>query len=348
MKAKRFITKYGKTMCIVLAGILILLLTSCKNGDADFDDFDYQTVYFATTQPVRTIILGDDVYPNDDDNEHQFQVYATLGGVHSNRKDRHLTIAVDNSLCDGLYFEGDTDNKVTPLPANYYELTTNDITIKKGDIIGGVTVKLTDAFFADSLATTTHYVLPLRITSADDSILSSMDHTHYAVKYINKYTGNWLSKSTSTIKYTDATQTVDTTVTDQPQHWEKATVTSQASIGYQQVRYNIANMVNTTQTVRNKTEIVPITVNTSLILTFDDSDNCTITTDSPLQTVTGSGRWTRQGAEKAWGDKDRDLLELNYDITYRNGDQTVTVHRTEQLVMRDRGVSYEEFATTAK
>lgn len=77
---------------------------SCENGDVEFPDFDYQTVYFANQTPVRTITLGDDVYPTDLDNKHMCQIYATMGGVNANKTDRKLQIAVDETLCSGKQF----------------------------------------------------------------------------------------------------------------------------------------------------------------------------------------------------------------------------------------------------
>lgn len=38
---------------------LALGFASCENGDKEFDDYDYQTVYFAQQNPIRTITLGE-------------------------------------------------------------------------------------------------------------------------------------------------------------------------------------------------------------------------------------------------------------------------------------------------
>ena len=70
--------------CMVLG----LLFAGCENGDKEFDDYEYQTISFATQTPIRTITLGEDVYPTEQDNEYRMQIIATLGGVWSNRKER--------------------------------------------------------------------------------------------------------------------------------------------------------------------------------------------------------------------------------------------------------------------
>ena len=84
--------------CMVLG----LLFAGCENGDKEFDDYEYQTISFATQTPIRTITLGEDVYPTEQDNEYRMQIIATLGGVWSNRKERTAQIVIDESLCTML------------------------------------------------------------------------------------------------------------------------------------------------------------------------------------------------------------------------------------------------------
>jgi len=90
-------------------------------------------------------------------------------------------------------------------------------------------------------------------------------------------------------------------------------------------------------------------ISANLLLTFDDSGNCTVSTDTEGCTATGSGRWTYHGSPKAWGDKDRDLIELNYTLTYsyQQSDADPVVYKkistTESLIARDRGSKFETF-----
>lgn len=313
----------------------MILLASCENGDKEFDDYDYQTVYFAQQTPIRTITLGTDVYSTELDDQHKFQVKATVGGVWKNRQNRHIKVAVDNSLCDGLQFSDGT--AVTPLPASYYSLESNDIVIKKGDVRGGVTVDLTDAFFADLKALTVHYVLPLRIVSADDSILAKKSYILYAVKYKNKYDGCWLSHGTDELTVDGTT----TTVKRDAEYVEKYDLRYLSSLSLQKVSYPVTY----TATVGGASK----TFNVNLILSFDGSDKCSISTDTPGCTVSGSGTWTEAGAKKAWGDKDRDLLQLKYDVTltFTDGGATKTLHAVsnDELIMRDRQNKLETFST---
>lgn len=314
-------------------------VTSCENGDVEFPDFDYQTVYFANQTPVRTITLGDDVYPTDLDNKHICQIYATMGGVNANKTDRKLQIAVDETLCSGKQFADGRD--ILPLPSSYYTLSGNTITISSGKIMGAVDVQLTDAFFADPLTTEVNYVLPLRIVSASDSILSGKDYTLYALKYKNKYHGCWLSMGRDVVS-TDGKE--DKLIVREPEYWEKADLVYLSTKGLQQSRYNVS--VDVTYLDNSGKEKVK-TMTCTLILTFDDADRCTITTDTKGCTASGSGQWTWQGAKKAWGDKDRDQLVLDYEVTfsYESAGQPVTTKRAtkETLVMRDRQSLFEEF-----
>lgn len=343
----------AKTCLYVFMSSIFVLLSSCENGDVEFPDFDYQTVYFARQTPIRTIVLGnDEVYPNDLDNAHKCQIYAVMGGVNENKKTRTIQIAVDNSLCDNLQYSDGRD--VKPMPAEYYELSSNTITIQPGQIMGCVDVQLTDAFFADTLnavkSTTSDseatYVIPIRMVSATDSILESKNYVLYAVNYKNKYHGCWLSQGTDVIK---APGKADSTITRQPGYWEYADLVYLTTDNLQQSRYSVSTNVEIVTNNGRRTTTNIETKTCSLILTFDSSDHCTISTDTPGCTATGSGQWTSHGAAQAWGDKDRDQLTLQYEVTftYESGGETVstTLTTNETLVMRDRQSKLQDFST---
>ena len=60
------------------------------------------------------------------------------------------------------------------MPSSYYSLPANmQIVIPSGELMGGIEVQLTDAFFSDSLSIKNTYVIPLVITSVTnaDSVL---------------------------------------------------------------------------------------------------------------------------------------------------------------------------------
>ena len=310
----------------MLAVSAALLTTSCENGDREFDDFDYQTVYFAYQNPVRTITLGeDDVYPTDLDNEHKMNVYVTLGGVWENKQDRHVKIAVDNSLVEGKTFADGTP--IVAMPENYYHLTSNEITIPSGEVMGATTVELTDAFFADAKAPEVKYVIPLKIIDASDSILESKNFTLYAVKYKNKYTGAWLSHGTDEI---DENGTKTTQVRE-PEDFRKYDIRHLATVSLNQCDYTLTDNIGSTP------------VSGTIRLTFDNADNCTLTSASENFEVTGTGKWISKGAVKAWNDKDRDLLELTYTIRYKAGTQYKQISTKESLIMQTRENKLETF-----
>lgn len=323
---------------ICLIGCLFVT-SACENSDVEFPDFEYQTVYFAKQTPIRTITLGDDEYPRDLDNAHQCQIYAVLGGMNTNKRERKIEITVDNSLCDGLAFSD--GSPVKAMPSEYYSLSSHTITIPKGEIMGPVTVQLTDAFFADPATTEVTYVIPVRMVSATDSILSGRDYTLYAVNYKNKYHSCWLSRGVDEVNVTDS---ATLTFNRMPQYWEKADLVYLTTDALQESRYQVsANLYSYDAkgklSVDNKA--------CDLILSFDDNDHVTITTDTPGCTATGSGQWTRQGEKKAWGDQDRDQLKLEYEVTYSYESDgkpvTKSVKTTETLVMRDRQSKLENF-----
>ena len=164
--------------CMVLG----LLFAGCENGDKEFDDYEYQTISFATQTPIRTITLGEDVYPTEQDNEYRMQIIATLGGVWSNRKERTAQIVIDESLCTNAYF--DNGKPILPMPKEYYTYSSEQVVFPKGDIYGRMDIQLTDAFFNDPLTPELTYVIPVRLAQASDSILAGKPKVESAEKIV--------------------------------------------------------------------------------------------------------------------------------------------------------------------
>lgn len=346
----------------MLAVTAALLTTSCENGDREFDDFDYQTVYFAYQNPVRTITLGeDDVYPTDLDNEHKMNVYVTLGGVWSNKQDRHVKIAVDNSLVEGKTF---TDGSpIVAMPENYYHLTSNEITIPSGKVMGAATVELTDAFFADAKAPSVNYVIPLKIIDASDSILESKNFTLYAVKFKNKYTGCWLSHGTDQINDNGAKKTQVRESEDFRGYDLRYLSTLSLTKCAYPVNITVERMLkkrdDNGDPIKEGGEYVyeptKVTFESYVIVNFDGSEKCIITAGPDkdvfsFTAVSGTGQWSSKAAKKAWNDKDRDQLDLEYAYTISypytedgNDIRTYSFSSKETLIMRDRQNKLETF-----
>ena len=188
---------------MLLAG---LLLTACSNGDWEDnlrDTIDQggnngkTSVYFAMQDPVQPIILGnDDESDNTDHNNHQFKLMATWGGGYSNNKDCKIRYEIDPTLLEA-------GSGMEVLPSTHYTLEDpNVLTIPAGSIMGGTTVKLTDAFFNDPKAATNHYVLPVSLKESltGDSILEDKSYQLLCVKYINQYAGLYCKTGTSVVQ----------------------------------------------------------------------------------------------------------------------------------------------------
>ena len=326
-----------------------LCLFSCENDEWDFPDFDYSTVYFSYQRPVRTLVMGEDIFDNTLDNEHKIKIYATWGGGYSNNNNVLVDFIVDESLCDDLYYL-DNEEKVLVMPSNYYSLASNQMVIPKGSVSGGVEVILEDAFFNDDLALKRNYVIPLLMTNVTnaDSILvgkkavlmpnpnvatdweiAPKNYTLYAVKYINTWGGHYLRRGEDIISESGTTET---------------------KIRHQQYVESDEVVKLNTQSL-TKTEF-PLTllddnganVEVSLILEFNDEGNCTITTDSSSITATGVGTFVKKGEKNSWGNKDRDALYLDYSVDL--GTRQYTTKDT--LVARDRGVGMETFNVIVK
>ncbi|MCH5309390.1 MAG: DUF1735 domain-containing protein [Prevotella sp.] len=315
--------------CLVGCG-LTAAFTSCENDDIQFDDFEGgTTVYFPYQYPVRTIVLGDDEYDTTLDKEHKCQIMATFGGSY-NGSNGSVQVAVDESLVNNLTFADGTPVKA--MPSSYYQLSTTNLAFN-GTFNGATTVQLTDAFFSDPEAVKNTYVIPLVMTSQSgfDKILTGelkegatgartdasvwdtapMDYILYCVKFQNKYSGYWLTHGT--------TNTADI---------EKATAVQITTRSLNSSVYSVS--------FQDGADVYAA----DLLLTFDGSENCTISSLTNGVTATGNGSWGDDSEKKAWGNKDRDGMELNYTITV-DGKQ---FSRHEKLVWQRSGVKLEEFS----
>ena len=339
----------------ILLVITTGLITSCKNFDIEFPDFDYSTGYFPYQYPVRTIILGNYIYDNSNDNNHKFVISTAMGGIYENKKDVTFSFVVDGSLCEDAFFSNmDT---IRLLPSNYYQLSSPDkIVIKKGDVNGGVEVQLTDAFFNDPLSLVRTYVLPLRLTGVTgvDSLLqgspaiagadrriagnwtiSPKDFTMFAVKFVNPYHGSYLHYGSCEVRNeagaTVGQNTYSTTYVEQNEIWSLSTV-------------SIAG-VSLTGSFKSTLE-----GSFQMRLNFASDDfmasggvNCTIVQapGSPY-TISGTGRYAVDAEE--YGGKKRDAIYLTY--TINNDAYTYTA--TDVLVFRDKGINLETYTPTIK
>lgn len=327
-----------------------VFLASCENQDWEFPDFEYQTVYFAHQYPVRTITLGDDIYDNSLDNQWKFQIMATTGGVYESGT-VGIDIEVDNNLVNGWKFENGND--FIAMPSNYYTLSSNQIVIPKGKLVGGVEVQLTQAFFNDPLAIHNNYVVPVIMTGVTnaDSILSGTpvsdnpsriepdhwavapkDYVLYAVKYINPWHGFYLRRGVDDITGKNGKDELSGTFVRHKQYVEDDEVNKLTTLALNQVEFPLVYK-----------DVDGSNINCSIILTFDDEGNCTVSSGSSDYTASGSGKFVVKGEKKSWGNQDRDALYLNYEIDH----DELHVAATDTLVMRNRGVTMELF-TPAK
>ena len=322
--------RYIKMVAALLA--LMASFTACENGDQAFDDFEGgTTAYFAYQSPVRTIVLGDDEYDTTLDKAHKLKILATFGGSYNGRN-ATVNVAVDNSLCDNLTFADGT--QVKAMPKEYYQLSTTAFNFN-GGMQGGTEVQLTDDFFKDPDAVKNTYVIPLvmqnqtgfdRIatgtlkegktgsrTNASIWETAPRDYVMYCVKYQNKYSGWWLTNHN--------------TSTDNIEKASKVQITTRT----------LNSSVYTVEFQEGSNIL-----KADLLLTFDDKENCTITSLTDGVTATGSGSWADNGIH-SWNNKDRDLMELNAEITFAGG---VKKNLNEKLVWWRSGVSKEEFSYT--
>lgn len=336
----------------------ILTVSSCKNQDWEFPDYDYKTVYFADQFPVRTITFGEDLlYDNSSDNQGKFQIMATMGGVYGNNKDVIIDIEVDNNLVNNLAYGSEVnagaDRDVLTMPSNYYTLASNKIVIPSGRTIGGVEVQLTDAYFADPLSRSVNYVIPIKMTHVvgADSILSGLrgtgitnpnpvivedwevnkapkNFTLYAVRYINTWTGNYLRRGKDEITGKNGNTDLN-----------RIQIRRSNDIETDELKALITEDRKTTQLPLTFQGLGGVNVQANLLLTFDDDDNCTVSAANGTFTASGTGKFTKKGEKNSFGNIDRDVLHLDYNINLAD----MNIASKDTLVLRDRGVTKISF-----
>ena len=89
-------------------------------------------------------------------------------------------------------------------------------------------------------------------------------------------------------------------------------------------------------------QIVPMP--SDLVLTFDESGNCTVSSKTEGVTATGTGKYVKDGEKKAWANKDRDAIYLDYQVDF--GSKQYAIKDT--LVARSREITVEQFSPTLK
>ena len=368
MKLKKYI--YG-----VAFGALSLTYSSCYNADHEFPDYEGgTTAYFAYQYPVRTLVLGNDIYDNTLDNAHKCQIWSTMGGAYEGRN-AVVDIVVDESLCDNLYFVDEGGNAaapVLPMPSSYYSLASNKISYN-GDSRGYVEVQFTDAFFNDPKAIENTYVIPLLMTGVNgiDHILTGTprqgfsptrpnseewatlpkDYVLYCVKYMNPWQGKYIRRGIDNVtergKVTQVVRHDFSLVNSDLEHLKENPVNANDEV----CGITTKNMTQAIFPVSFKTSGASLSCN--LILTFE-GNNCTISTDDENVTATGSGEFISKGTERQeykdfqWGSNNgqpvqRDILRLAYDVNFSK--KNVQVSTNDTLVVQTRESNKRVFFT---
>jgi hypothetical protein len=342
-----------KNKIFLMLTAVVVSLTSCTNQDAEFDNFEKQSVYFAYQFPVRTITLGEDIFDTTLDNQHKCKIMGTLGGVYNNDKDVTIDIAVANSLPAGFLFNAG-ENEIVAMPSNYYTLSSNQIVIPKGQITGGIEVQLSDAFFADPLSIKKTYVIPIemkKVVNADtilsgkalvpnplkplstDWSVAPKDYILYAVKYINPWEGNYLRRGKDVIVGNNGNTALNKTVVRHTTYVETDQVSKINTVSLNTIDFPVV--------VKDASGA---NINFNLMLTFDNENKCTVSGSSALFAAIGTGKFVKKGEKNSWGSKDRDALYLDYKVNF----QDFNVATKDTLVLRDRGVTAAVYSPVKK
>lgn len=351
--------KVNKYIFGVSLGVFSLMAASCYNAEHEFPDFeDGTTAYFAYQDPVRTLILGNDIYDNTLDNAHKCQIWATLGGAYHGR-DGVVDFVVDNSLCDNLFFTDEGGNPagpVLPMPAEYYKLASNQIPYYSSSR-GYVEVQFTDAFFNDPKSAENTYVIPLLMKSAKgiDHILTGQprdgltpsrtntfdwavpakDYVLYCVKYMNPWQARYIRRGVDNVtEGTDNATVVRqdfSLVNSDPGRYKENPVNANDEVCniYTKDMSTCVFPVSVKRITKDKDGKLNAAIVCNMILKFD-GNKCTLSTEDEDATVEGTGEFIVNGTSQnvykdyRWGNMngeniDRDILRLSYNVSFKKG-----------------------------
>ena len=304
---------------IGIAAMTLLMTASCESGDKEFGYDGETTVYFANAGYVRTVELGEDQEADlTDDNNHIINIKANCAGGYGNNNDVTVDYISDASLCDGYKINGAA---IQVMPSEYYHIENpNQFVIAKGQQLGGVRVKLTDAFFNDDRSYEQGYVIPVKLTGAKgvDKVLESKNTTFCLVKYVNPWTATYLRQGKDVINGKESHRAYP--------YIEKAEVIKVVTKGLYKAQMTV-----------DVKDASGIDHQVNVLMTFN-GDDCTISSGSEGVQVSGSGKFVKN--DQLLGEYKRNTLYLNYNI---KSDALGTVETTDTMVVRNRGINYLTF-----
>lgn len=334
----------------------VLALFSCENDPIVFDNYDYSTCSFPYQSPARTIILGNyEEGFNDNDNNHQFEIGVVLTGVQNNKVNRKVYFEVDTTLLSNVL-------NVKYLPTSHYSIeTSNPVIIPKGSTKGRIVVKLTDAFFNDPKSVSNfyklgalavcNYAIPMKITKVEgiDSILVGKaivanpirnvpthwkvlpkDYTLFAVKYVNKFHGNYLRRGADKLSGL-LLDTIYGTKYYRNQYAEKNELIAVSTVDL--------NTVIVPNIIRRYNK--PNGTNLNLRLQFSADNSCKVFIHSTNEEI-GVGKLKENS--DVWGGKLHDAIYLQYSYVDMLNSEIHEVKDT--MVIRDRAIGFETFLPT--
>lgn len=253
------------------------------------DDYKFSAVYFASQKPLRTVIADRDM---------SVKVGVTIAGKREVDVNDWADFVIDESLLAGT--------SLTAMPAEYYELSDpSRMRVSKANLpIADVSIKFTDAFYADAKSTGKYYAIPFKLMdSSTDSLLAGKTTSIVAVKYISTWHGTYYVKGN--VKEAGTENVVTYSNADLSRNFTRDLTTVSRNI---LVRNGIANTTAANEKVQ---------------LTFNEDGTVTVAAaEGGIAIISGSGTWSNAG----------ERLVINLSYSYEKGGKTYEV--TEELHRR--------------
>ena len=136
---------------------------------------------------------------------------------------------------------------------------------------------------------------------AGDWAITPKDFIFYAIKYINPWDGFYLRRGKDVIVGKNGNTSLNKTITRHKTYVESDEVFKINTLSLNNIDFPIVYK-----------DAGGNNINCKLILSFDGTGNCTVSSSSPgTYTASGTGKFVKKGEKNSWGSKDRDALYLS-------------------------------------
>ncbi len=297
-----------KVLNLFMAAATLCVMTSCY--DEYINDYEEPAIYFATQQPIRTLVADRDL---------TITIGATVGGIRAVDTSDWAKFEIDETLLDG-------DDAVTMglelLPETHYTLADESMMYISNVTLPIVDVEIsfTEAFFEDPKSVELCYALPFKLVECSrDTILESMSTSIVAIKYVSTYSGTFYVEGQ-----------IRNTASDASEVWAEYIESAlNNNLTCEMESVDRKNLTKSSLTISS--DISSLSIDTGVVnIEFNSDDEATVT----LSAATGNTTF-QSGSGNYWYEVVESYERLVVDIEYYVKVSGVEYRINEKLIRQE-------------